>query len=501
MVWFLKYEGWERLIHPKRNDFNIIGDSWNTTIKRVEYSIQMPKEFDTSKVFFYLPTQRNSNYYTIKDNTINGRYFSKLYPKQALTIKINLPDKYFIEPPITFNVHMLLFIIPLLVLIISATLWFIYGRDNKTIEVVSYKPPEDLNPVEMAYIYSQGISPDAISSLIFYLASKGYIRISPDAGYDSNSIFSNVNMKNIKFELVKPYDGNNPIENLLISTMFAAKSKISIYEMATNISLSLLPDKIKKEMDKGSILFVKSSLVLQRFVYLLMILSFILCCGLFCYFINLFPIIIHLIVFPLAGYILFIRPLIKNIILGIKFNPFVSFFGFIWCGFSFTILGLFTVTAAKSSGVLPTALYFAFGVVLIILTEIFAIHMTRWTYKGNSVYGRILGFRSFLKRVKLREMKYRVNKEPQYFYNILPFAFVLGLSDKWMEKFMPIMEIAPAYYDDINFNSKDYTRTLSSIRTLSSVCFTSHNNSSHGGCSRGGGSSGGGGGGGGGGSW
>ena len=484
--------------------FNIIGNGWTTKIRNVNYSIKMPKEFDRKNVYFYLPTERKSNYYFIKDNTIHGRYYSTLYPKQALTIKINLPDKYFIEPPFKFSIYMLIFIIPLSILLLSAGLWLIFGKDRKTIEVVNFKPPEGMNPVEVAYIYSQQVSGNALSSLIFYLASKGYIKITTSDGYDPNSIFSNVNMKNVEFELIKPYDGDNPIENVVISTVFSRSTKISIFEMATNISLRTLSTEINTEMKKGTTLFIKSSLLLQRFIYVLMAASYISSCVLFCIYINLIPIVIHLIAFPLAGYFAFIKPFIKNIITGKKSNINLLIFGFLWCSFSFFMLGLFAFTAIKASGAHFAGLYFIIGLACTLLTEVFATYMPRWTYKGQSVYGQILGFRNFLKRVKLREMKHYINNDPQYFYSILPYALVLELSDKWIEKFIPILDNPPSYYDNGNFNSKDFSRAVRNINSLTAISFIpltsgSHSSLSFGGS--GGGSSGGGGGGGGGGSW
>ena len=71
----------------------------------------------------------------------------------------------------------------------------------------------------------------------------------------------------------------------------------------------------------------------------------------------------------------------------------------------------------------------------------------------------------------------------EYFYNILPYAYVLGVSDKWIKKFESISLQAPSWYDSPN---------TFDMRTLSY---------SDSGGSSGGGSSGGGSGGGGGGSW
>ena len=96
-----------------------------------------------------------------------------------------------------------------------------------------------------------------------------------------------------------------------------------------------------------------------------------------------------------------------------------------------------------------------------------------------------------------------VLENPTYFYDILPFTYVLGVSDKWIKKFESISMQAPDWYygptafDVIRFNNFiDNTMTVAA-RTMTS----SPSSSSSGGGFSGGGFSGGGSGGGGGGSW
>ena len=98
-----------------------------------------------------------------------------------------------------------------------------------------------------------------------------------------------------------------------------------------------------------------------------------------------------------------------------------------------------------------------------------------------------------------------VEKNPTYFYDILPYTYVLGISDKWMKKFEFITIQAPTWYDSTdNFNfisfSSFINSTMSSADNLMSSDYDS-NSSYSGGSSSGGGSSGGGSGGGGGSSW
>ena len=95
-------------------------------------------------------------------------------------------------------------------------------------------------------------------------------------------------------------------------------------------------------------------------------------------------------------------------------------------------------------------------------------------------------------------------QDPTYFYDILPYTYVLGVSDTWIKKFETISLQAPSWYDSpdafdmITFGAFVNTTMVSAQSVMSSSPSSS---SSGGGGSSGGGSSGGGSGGGGGGSW
>ena len=95
-------------------------------------------------------------------------------------------------------------------------------------------------------------------------------------------------------------------------------------------------------------------------------------------------------------------------------------------------------------------------------------------------------------------------QNPQYFYDILPYAYVLGISDKWIKKFETINLQAPNWYDsNTSFNAITFGSFISNTMNSahSSMASSPSSSSSSSGGSSGGGSSGGGSGGGGGGSW
>ena len=48
--------------------------------------------------------------------------------------------------------------------------------------------------------------------------------------------------------------------------------------------------------------------------------------------------------------------------------------------------------------------------------------------------GKIKGFKNFLATAEKDRLESLVNQNPTYFYDILPFMYVLGISNKWIEQ-------------------------------------------------------------------
>lgn len=124
------------------------------------------------------------------------------------------------------------------------------------------------------------------------------------------------------------------------------------------------------------------------------------------------------------------------------------------------------------------------------------IFMPKRTPYAREMLGKIIGFKTFLETAEKDKLEAMVVTHPTYFYDILPYTYVLGISDKWIKKFEEIAIMEPTWYDGPNSFS------VSSFGTFTNTMFSSvQSASSSSSSSSGGGSSGGGSGGGGGGSW
>ena len=147
---------------------------------------------------------------------------------------------------------------------------------------------------------------------------------------------------------------------------------------------------------------------------------------------------------------------------------------------------------------------FGIGVVILVGAFWLARYVPSRTEESHRNLEKITGFKKFLETAEKDRLEMLVHDNPKYFYNILPFAYVLDVSDKWVNKFEGIAIEPPEWYSGHGaftaatmWHAMD--RTLSSA--ASAMSSAPRQSSSGGGSGGGGGVSGGGSGGGGGGSW
>ena len=79
--------------------------------------------------------------------------------------------------------------------------------------------------------------------------------------------------------------------------------------------------------------------------------------------------------------------------------------------------------------------------------------MKKNTYFGDEIISKIKGFKSYLEKVEKDKLDALVLENPNYFYDILPYAYVLGVSKKWVDKFeTEVEELKIADYDNLDLD-------------------------------------------------
>ena len=455
--------------------FNLIGDEWDTSISNITFTIIMPKEFDVSKLGFSSGkkgfTDSSKITYSVDGNVITGKYEGTLNAENSLTVRLELPDGYFVGA--SYNIDLMSIIAIILSLIfafISYMLWHKFGKDNQIVETVEFYPPQGFNSAEIGLLYNGAVDKKDVISLLIYLANKGYIKI---VEIQEKSFFSNSKFKIIK---QKEYDGNNPNEEAFLNGLFASKDSLESYKDG------------KKYLKNKEKIFEKTSLGKGALIISMIIVTFILITikpimelG------NGFILLPTALIFSGSGFLMILTALF------IKRNMATKLFHL--------ILGLIFL-AIEWPIVLPALfiepiylITYIIGLVCITLMFIFTIIMPKRNEFGNDMLGKIKGFKKFLEIVEKPKLEAIVLENPTYFYDILPYTYVLNISDKWIKKFESISLQAPNWYvGTLDFSSISFGSFMDSAMTSVSSSMPSGIGGSSGGGSSGGGSGGGGGG-------
>ena len=513
--------------------FNLIGNEWDTSISNVTFRIKMPKSFDKSLLGFSTGIKgstNNSNIsYSVNGNVISGSYTSTLNVGQALTVRLTLPEGYFVGVSSNFNIYAVIsIIISLIFVLIAYILWAKYGKDDKVIETVEFYPPEGYNSAEIGFLYEGSANTQSVISLLIYLANAGYLKIEE---IEEQGIFKS--SKSFRITKIKEYDGNNENERIFFNGLFKNRNIVDMgkvkeimeeakrngekikftqaMELATDTSektsvtssdlydnfyttLNKIKSNLNSKENKNKI-FESSASKKGKWLIIMIIVIWAL--------ITIKPVIeyseaenlIFALLFPGIGFsILFSLLFGKNPII-------VKIFGLIW--------GLLFGGMPWSFLVLPALkedpmylISYIIGIICVAALVIFIKIMPKRTIYGNEILGKIGGFKRFLETAEKPQLESLVEQNPEYFYNILPYTYALGVSDKWMKQFETIALQAPNWYDSRDdFNMHTFGAFMTTTMASATSAMSSSPSSSSSGGSSGGGSSGGGSGGGGGGSW
>lgn len=474
--------------------YNLIGTEWDTRISNVSFSITMPKEFDASSLGFssgrYGYTDSNSVSYSVNGNTISGIYTDTLPAGNGLTVRLTLPDNYFVGARNNNTDYYIIIGISLVIVFIAFILWLLFGKDKPVIETVEFYPPEGYNSAELAFLYKGETDDKAIVSLLIYLASKGYLSIKET---ENKALFAST--KDFTIYKLKEYDGTNEIEKLFFDGLFRTRSSVTSSDLTNRFYITV--NRIKKLLNKKenkTKIFDKKSLKLKKLIIPMMLIIFILITVKPFYDTGMLSELPVALIFPGIGFSLMISILTSSSPKSAKI--FIIFLGLLFGG-----IPLFMILPIIFSTSISAITYFI-GILCIIVLYVFRKIILKRTPFGLEILGKIKGFKRFLETAEKDQLEAMVEKEPEYFYNILPYTYALDVSDKWVEQFENIAVEPPSwYYSSTAFSVHSFGTFMNSTMTRVNTSMTSRPSSSGSGGSSGGGFSGGGSGGGGGSSW
>ncbi len=384
---------------------------------------------------------------------------------EGLTIVVGFPPTYvqnvYVEPENSNSnkFFILVAFLPLIILIMIIILSLIYKNRKKNPRpviprrlrgepiIVSYDPPSNLSPIEVGTILDRQVDTTDVSSIIIDLAVRGFIKIK----YITKKIRFLPDKND--FEIVKTKNNNRPlnsVDKIIFDLLFSNRESVKLSDLedertSFHSNIEEIKDDVEEKL-KNNGYFKKE-----------------------------------------------IDKKYKKIKIALSILIITFFVGFLISLLFMSKIGFLIVF-------IITALVIFFSVLL-------AKQTNKLTSLGMSTLKKILGFREFLQLTEKDKLELlnAPKLEPEIFEKFLAYAMVLGVEDKWANKFENVYQKTPSWYEDSTssrFNSHDLVKNMivfnnsfnhvfniSSPRSGSSSGFSS------------GGFSGGGSGGGGGGSW
>lgn len=491
--------------------WNLIGLDWDCTISNVTFTINMPKPFVDDRLNFTYggkgSTQNDEVSWNIEGNTIRGNLLTSLGPNEALTVALPLPEGYFAQAEKAGQNAMagLGWLFSIISVGIGAVLWIATGRKKQSFPTVEFYPPQGVTSADVGFLIDGRVDPFDITSLIIYWADKGYLTITEHVvkktfGTKKSFVFT---------KLKDPADDAREYEHEMFQEMFHLGDGTQVstdqlenrfYNIAEDIKHQV---KSSFEGNEETRIFDTSNTLCR---WILRIIAFLGVLPGAYMVMNEFDnsdgmgpfgkgVLVSLAVMITIFIVVHILANWKG--MQKKGRLAQLFFALLFTG---AICGVL-IYGAIVAGILPVIIA---SILSVAILGILGSSCNRRTELGIWYEERLVGFREFLKATELDRIKLLVEENPHYFYRVLPFAMVLGVTNKWAKNFDNIMIQPPDWYHAATmqggFNASRFAYDLENGMKGVSAAMLSRPSSDSGGSSSGG-SSGGGSGGGGGRSW
>ena len=447
---------------------NLIGNDWECPIELAVFHVIIPyferDEWDDYYDFYEYVlenTRMSSGYYgstrfdwdrgdAYLNASLDGDdylsidgYIWNLEPYEGITIHTGMPEGWYQgarEPwDYTGAMRYINPVVCILLLILAVVLWILYGRDNVPIIVARFEPPKGFSPLMVGYVADSTVDDKDIISMLFYWADEGLL--SMEKKEDKKYIFTKLkdieayaieSGKDIPAPEVKLFNGffkdcdvGDTIEfkdlekNSFYQTIIETKVKTKKYFMGEKA----LQDRKSRKMA-----------ILVSLLALLPLLTLTLRVALYEY-VEAFFAFTHL----GFGFLLFFINLVafdslfKSWHLR-KTNIPASIFRFVVPVFSVFVFYMLGKAMNGKADLLQIIL----SVGCSSMIALFGAITDRRTKYGDEVLEETLGYREFIDKVEIDQLKMMIESDPDFYYRTLSYAVVLGLESTWAKKFKDI---------------------------------------------------------------
>ncbi|MGI6160680.1 MAG: DUF2207 domain-containing protein [Christensenellales bacterium] len=450
--------------------FNVIGTGWDAETDKASFTIEMPKEFDAAKVWAYKGRYGSGEQIdlNISGNVISGEAFG-LRAQEGVTVQVDLPEGYFTGERLYRPFEPWLIAACVIVTVVAAALLLRYGRDKKLIAPVEFYPPEGMTPAEVGYVIDGRADNKDVVSLIIYWADKGYLRIVEEKK-------NKITLEKIKDmpEEAKFYEKN------MFEALFKSGDAVAIKTLETKFytTVEMVKAGVKDVYSReGNRLYTLKSQSISAFARALAALTLAVSTFIMAWYHSGEP-VWGVICAALSMLVMLPLTLMTNIIRDWAVERVAKRVGRLILALIFSALALALYVIIMVAG-FDLPLVAVATAVAALVASLAAGSLRRRTQRGTELIGHLLGLRQFIEMAEKDRIERLVEQDPSYFYSILPYAYVLGITDKWAKNFerIGIDPGAPNWYSGYRgtdvFSTVLFINMMNSTMNSMSTSFTS----------------------------
>lgn len=487
----------------------VLGPDWNTSIDYFAFNIRFDKALPSTVAPLLQVLSGEwgceGNDLGVKINVANKEIsgnVSHISPNKGITLHAEMPKGYWEGGASVSSFSFFLCLSIMAACFVLLMFYIIFHRRKRPMMVLEYSAPDGISSAEVGVIIDNSADLSDLNSLIVWFASKGYLKIR-DIEQDNDSDIELIKLRELP-------DNAPEYQKLYWQVFFEKQDKVLLSELGNRhnfISQAVL------ELSRH--FHGKTSLTHTHWLSVFIFLIY-LCLGAFTFSmsskVQKFDDDVSIFGFALWALPVFFAFLIRihmsNRDMITKFRSrFTQYLIILLLGVA--SVGIFYLFFWKQN---DSFLTFPIAASIIMsgwIIAMFSGRMVRDSEYRKEKMSLLLGFKEFIEKSEMPMLKQQVDENPSYFFDVLPYAMVFGLTKKWQKKFKDIDIQAPDWYETTNT-----TRNINGLMAANNISHAMSHNISHaisiashdpnvhsGSNGSSGGFAGGGGGGGGGGSW
>lgn len=503
--YILKYTIQDRDDRIKSHDMffhSIIGEYFELPIDYLGFSVVFEKGLPESaekklRVFSGgagLTTNRLKVDAWVDRDTIFGEV-SNVAPKNAVTLRLPLPEGYFKGTDGVTPTWAYIFL-AITVLIIGVMLYYELTVKHPAItKTIEFYPPDGMCSAEVGTVIDESVDPVDLASLIPWFASKGYLKIVEKE--EKRTFLSDkkyLELQKVTDDIAK--EGAPGYQITFFNALFAASEDGKTMRLDKLARLEHQIEATKKQLNKKfsgdkELTEWHSSLFLVFLLFITSSLYFVadLPCRMFEGDDYLLVLLYWCIPYGVQICTVLTRAS-GDMFRATGWKVFACVARFAMMAAGFGIFLWVNEGDVQVSDVASGVVYFGSYIV----TEFIGRLIINTKYRADMI-GKLLGLKEFIKTAEKPRLEELLKEDPEYFYKIIPYAMVFDLANEWTRRFSNIAMEQPSWYESstpgVAFSTASFMSSLSSA-TSDAVSCMSPSSSSGGGA--GGGTGGGGGG-------